>query len=124
MSNTASGSQPAKPPTIDELTKDADAKRTAYLGTLDSAKGPTAKDKNDYAAGHTMQILSVLAEQQHAVERDKLAYEESLQRLQAAQANEAQSRMEKIQVSMKCATWVIAVFTLVAAAAALWAACK
>jgi hypothetical protein len=71
-----------------------------------------------------MHIMTVLAEQRHSVDRAKLAYDEAVQRLQAAQATDAQSRGEKIQVSVKCATWVIAIFTLVAAAGAVWAAYK
>jgi hypothetical protein len=113
-----------KTPTIKDLAGDVEATRGKYLGALDNAKGPSAADQNKYEAGHTMHIVTVLAEQRHAVEQAKLAYEEAAQRLQTARADEAESRMQGIQVSLTRATWVIAVFTFVAAAGAVWAACK
>jgi hypothetical protein len=121
----ANGSEPTpKPPTVTELAEAADVKRAAYIEALGNASGPTKEDRNKNAASNSMHIVTVLAEQRHSVDRAKLAYDEALQRLHAAQALEAQVRAEKIQVSMKCATWVIAVFTLVAAAGAVWAAYK
>ncbi len=102
-------------PTIEDLEREVEEKRLEYLGMLDSLKGAigTIGFSRAGMGDQVLNLLVTIDENRLMVERPRLAYEEALGRLQRAQADQAQARMEGMQRSMTVATWVIAFFTII-----------
>jgi hypothetical protein len=101
-------------PSIAELERDADDRRKAYLAGIENAPRLTAQENNQL--GHTptsLAPLTALLERWLAAQKDGVAYEVALSRLQARRAEEAQARNEALQRTMTWATVAIAVFTVV-----------